>query len=538
MNKNLKIEDISKNRDELLSPIETADLVPLPSPYDKIDEEPTWKEITDDQKERLVYNLDGVIALNLPHPQNDKEEQKYVEQFISGLKKLLTRENNWTFLQPLLLSIEYCVGCQTCNDACPVFTGSGRNEIYRPTYRSEVFRRLVKKYAKAGGKILSKFSNGDIELNWATISRLYELSYRCTLCRRCAQSCPMAVDNGLITHELRKVFSQELGWAAEELHDKGTVLQLEVGSSTGMNPLAVKDNMEFIDEDTSEELGFDVKTPWDVKGADILLIHNAGEIISWPENPAAFAIILNAAGFSWTLASEEPSYDGVNYGLWYDDFQLSRIALKHIETAKKLNVKKIVVGECGHAHKALITVADRILTDDENNVPRESCLTLLEEIVFSGKIEFDPSKNDFPVTLHDPCNISRNLGIVEPQRRILRYLCPQFREMDPHGAENYCCGGGSGFAIMNRNNFTDWRSSVSSRHKFKQILDAFSDQPGPEVNKYLCSPCSNCKGQLRDLLDYYDVKEKSGIIYGGLVELIVNAMVDVKEPFIKWEEEY
>jgi hypothetical protein len=281
-----------------------------------------------------------------------------------------------------------------------------------------------------------------------------------------------------------------------------------------MNPLAVKDNMEFIDEDISEELGFKIETPWDVKDADILLIHNAGEIISWPENPAAFAIILNAAEISWTLASDEPSYDGVNYGLWYDDFQLSRIALKHIETA------------------------DRILTNDEDNVPRESCLTLLEEIVFSGKIEFDPSKNDFPVTLHDPCNISRNLGIVEPQRRILRYLCPQFREMSPKGPENYCCGGGSGFAIMNRNNFPDWRSSVSSRQKFKQILDAFADQPGPEVNKYLCSPCSNCKGQLRDLLDYYDVKDKSGIIYGGLVELIVNAMVEIKESFIKWEEDF
>ena len=31
--------------------------------------------------------------------------------------------------------------------------------------------------------------------------------------------------------------------------------------------------------------------------------------------------------------------------------------------------------------------------------------------------------------------------------------------------------------------------------------------------------------------------EKYSIQYGGLVELIVNAMVDVKPGFIKWEEE-
>ena len=184
MKKDIRIEDISRQKDEILSPIEIEDLIPLPQPYDKIEEELTWKEIKPDQKERLVCNLDGVIALNLPHPENEEEEKKYTTQFVSGLKKLLDQQNNWTFLQPLLLSIEYCVGCQTCNDACPIFTGSGRNEIYRPTYRSEVFRRLVKKYVNPGGKVLSKFSNGNIDLNWATISRLYELSYRWTLCRR------------------------------------------------------------------------------------------------------------------------------------------------------------------------------------------------------------------------------------------------------------------------------------------------------------------------------------------------------------------
>jgi Fe-S oxidoreductase len=267
----------------------------------------------------------------------------------------------------------------------------------------------------------------------------------------------------------------------------------------------------------------------------VLLIHNAGEILSWPENPAAFTILLNAAGISWTLSSEDPGYDGVNYGLFYDDIQLARIAVRHAEIAKKLRVKKIVMGECGHQHKAFMTIADRVLTGDLN-IPRESSMTFLEEIVMSGRIAFDPSKNDFPVTLHDPCNIVRNLGIVEPQRRILRRLCPQFREMTPHGVDNYCCGGGSGFAVMSQNNFRDWRVSVAGRRKFRQILEAFADVPGPDVKKYVCAPCSNCKGQIRDILEYYGATGKSGIYYGGLVELIVNAMKDLPKPFIRWGE--
>ncbi|MFC1850955.1 (Fe-S)-binding protein [candidate division CSSED10-310 bacterium] len=533
MTSKVKIADIGKKEGQLTE-LDLQKSIPLPPPYDKFEDQPKIPAIKEETKQNLVCNLDGVIALAIPQPKSKEEEQEYVEKFVSGLHKMLSKENNWTFLQPLLLSLEYCAKCQTCSEACPVFTASGENEIYRPTYRSEVWRRLVKKYARPGNKLLKKLKYGDIDLNWNTITRLYELSYRCTMCRRCAQTCPMGVDNGLITHELRKLFSQELGWAPRELHESGTVLQLKVGSSTGMNPLVVKDNMEFVEEDFEELTGLDVKIPWDKEEADILLIHNAGEIMAWPENPAAFAIILNAAGISWTLSSEEPSYDGVNYGLFYDDFQLARIALKHAATAKKLKVKKIVMGECGHQHKAMMTISDRILLGDMN-IHKESCLPLLEEIVFSGKIKFDPQKNNFPVTLHDPCNITRNLGIIEPQRRIMKYLCPQFREMTPHGVDNYCCGGGSGFAIMSGNNFAEWRTAISGRRKFKQILDAFSDCLDPEINKYVCAPCSNCKGQMRDILEHYGATEKSSIIYGGLVELIVNAMVDTKESFIEWE---
>jgi Fe-S oxidoreductase len=301
-----------------------------------------------------------------------------------------------------------------------------------------------------------------------------------------------------------------------------------------MNVLVVKDNIEFIDEDMTDKTGMKIESHWDKEGADILLIHNAGEILAWPENPGAFAVIFEAAGVSWTYSSEIAGYDSINYGLWYDDTMLAKVAVKHAQAAKKLNVKKIVLGECGHAHKALTVIADRVLTGDLN-IPRESAMTVLEDIVFSGKIKFDPSRNDFPVTLHDPCNMVRLMGVVEPQRKVLKHICPQFREMTPHGVDNYCCGGGSGFAIMSPYNFSDWRFQVSGRKKLEQILNVFSDDLNPESHKYVCAPCSNCKGQFRDLFAYYDLWEKCGIMYGGLVELIVNAMEDVKPGFLEWE---
>jgi hypothetical protein len=68
--------------------------------------------------------------------------------------------------------------------------------------------------------------------------------------------------------------------------------------------------------------------------------------------------------------------------------------------------------------------------------------------------------------------------------------------------------------------------------KFKQVLDAFAGEPGPETMKYVCAPCLNCKLQFREIFNYYKAPEKSGLYCGGLAELIVNAMTSLKKPFI------
>jgi Fe-S oxidoreductase len=530
MKTRISVKNMAKP-DRQLATLEPSELMPLPPPYD---EPRPIGELSDEQKARYETSLDGVVAVGVRKPQSPAEEEAFCRSFLSGLKKLLTKENNWTFLQPLMHSLDYCVKCQLCSDSCPAYLASGKKEIYRPTFRPEVLRRIINKYLKKEGGLLRKLTGSDIELNFTLLARLEELAHRCTLCRRCAQVCPLGVDNALISREIRKLFSQEMGIAARELHELGTMQQLKVGSSTGITPKALANIIAFMEDDIEEKTGRRIKIPVDKEGADALLVHNAGEFLAWPENPEAFAILFDAMGIDWTLSSDLVGYDAVNYGIWYDDVQAARVAVRHAEAARRLKVKKIYVGECGHAHKALLVIADRILTGDLN-IPRESFLPMMEQFVTSGKAKLDPSRNNFPVTLHDPCNMVRLMGVVEPQRKILRAVCPDFREMTPHGVENYCCGGGSGFAIMQSMNFPDWRNAVSGRMKMKQIIEAFADTPDPGVKKYVCAPCSNCKGLLRDLIVYHRAWEKSGIYYGGLVELVVNAMADMKKPYIDWE---
>lgn len=534
MKKRIRIKDLGLD-DAVLSPLTPEDLQPIPGhDGDK------FKTIKAETKEKYDFSLDGFSALSLSIPKTKEEEEAIVNSFLKGLEKLFTKESNWGFLQPTTLSTEYCMQCNTCNESCPIYTETDRQDIYRPNYRPEALRRIYHRYFTPAGKLLGKWSGADLELNWRVVYHLAELVYRCTLCRRCASVCPIGVDNALLTRELRKLFSQEMGIAPEGVHKSGSVKHLQTGSSTGMTPAAFRDNIEFIEDLIEEKLGRRISIPVDKQGADILLIHNAGEYMAWPENPAAFAILFEAAGLNWTLSSETMGYEGVNYGVWYDDVQFTRVAIAQVQAAKRLGVKKIVVGECGHATKALVTIADRICVGDLA-IPRESCLPLLESFVTEGIIKFDPSKNDFPVTLHDPCNLVRLMGVVSPQRNILQHIVApgKFREMPNAGVNNYCCGGGSGFAIMNTNNFPEWRDSVAARMKARQVLEAFHDCLDPKVPKYYCAPCSNCKGAARDgLMEHYGFKDKYNIIYSGLVELMVNAMVDMPGPFISWEDEF
>ena len=361
-NKQLRPRDMA-NDVAVLSPLD--ELAPLPAPYDQNGLEPPFKEPKPAWAEEHCASLDGFVALDtLKRPQTQEEEEAFVLSFLNGLEKLFA-DSNKNSLQPLMLTMEYCAKCNTCSEACHVFQGSNGDEIYRPSFRVDVLRRMYKKHFTTGGKLMPGFVGADVDVTWESIARLGELAYRCNLCRRCAQVCPLGLDNGLAAKEIRKLFSQEMGIAPSPVHAKGTELQLKTGSTTGLTKPALIDTIEFIEEDIEERTGRKIKFPIDKKGADVLLMHNAGEFIAWPENPAAFAILLDEAGIDWTLSSDLLGYDSVNYGIWYDDFQAKKVALGQFEAAKKLGVRRIVVGECGHAHKAIAISADRMASNEE-----------------------------------------------------------------------------------------------------------------------------------------------------------------------------
>ena len=100
--------------------LDSNEIVPLPPPYDGAEGTPEWKPLTDAAKEQYEATLDDTIAVSIPRPKTKEEEEALVKKFLSGLEKLFSKEDNWTFLQPLVLSMENCAKCQTCSEACHI----------------------------------------------------------------------------------------------------------------------------------------------------------------------------------------------------------------------------------------------------------------------------------------------------------------------------------------------------------------------------------------------------------------------------------
>src|SRR5512139_2642514 len=150
----VKLGEMSTATEEPLVTVTVEDLMPLPPPGEKKETDPPIPPLSENQRKNYESSLDGVSALMLPRPKNKEEEEKLVARFLSGLNKLLSRDDNGLFWQPLMQTLAGCVRCQTCSEACPIYVSSGKQEIYRPTYRTELVRRLINKYVRKRGRIL------------------------------------------------------------------------------------------------------------------------------------------------------------------------------------------------------------------------------------------------------------------------------------------------------------------------------------------------------------------------------------------------
>ncbi len=436
-------------------------------------------------------------------PQGDPTgmERDRVSRYLAAFAAIL-RHSNYGFL--LDLYAHTSSKCGRCAVACQVYQVS-EDPRDIPCYRTNLLLEVYRRHFTTGGALRSRLF-GAQDVTEALIDEMAEVFYRCTACRRCKIACPMGIDHGLMTHLGRYILS-EAG-----ISPKGLVVsvreQLEgkTGNTSAIPLPALMDNLEFLQEEVAEMKGAEVHLPVDQPEADYIFFPAVSDYLMEADTLMGNAAVLHAAGVNWTIGSKY--YDGINYGLFYNDWVLERIIGKLVGEAQRLQAKRILVGECGHAARSARYFVPTFAQDQA--LPVVSVLELTWQAIQEGKITLDPNVITERVTYHDPCNIARSGWIVDQPRQILRSFIKDYVEMTPRGTENYCCGGGSGLVSLDET--YDFRMKVAGKVKADQIIET-----GAQI---VASPCANCKKQLRELMDYY----KAPVQVVGVHDLVLRAI--------------
>jgi [DsrC]-trisulfide reductase subunit K len=424
------------------------------------------------------------------HIENHCDAQKIGEdratRFLNAFAAIL-EYSNYRFL--LDLYSQTSSRCGRCAVTCQVYQASGDPRDI-PCYRTNLLLDVYRRYFTSTGWLSGRLFNHN-PLSESAMDEMTDVFYRCMACRRCKFECPMGIDHALITHLGRYALS-EAGIAPKALVvSVREQLEGKTANTSAIPLLALLDNLEFLQEELADTKGIQVDFPVDVEGAEYIFFPAVSDYLMEADTLMGNAALLHAAGISWTIGSHY--YDGINYGLFYDDWVLERIIEKLVSEAQRLRVHKILIGECGHAARS----AKQFIPSFANGagLQVESILEIASRSILQGKIHFDPHAVLERVTYHDPCNIARSGWLVQQPRHILKSFVSDFVEMTPCGTKNYCCGGGGGLVSLDE--IYDFRMRVSGKTKAEQI-----QRSGAEI---VATPCANCKKQLRELVEYYQL---------------------------------
>ncbi|MFA5795154.1 MAG: (Fe-S)-binding protein [Candidatus Brocadiia bacterium] len=400
-----------------------------------------------------------------------------------------------------------CVHCGLCADTCHYSLANPEDPAMLPAAKIEQITSLYRRYHTLLGRMMPKWV-GARELDQERVEKLIDAVFgRCTMCGRCGLNCSIGLHAGQIIRAARTVLA-EVGLVPKSLQST-----VDTAVRTGNN-MAISENdfvetIEWLQDDLRLETGVKTITiPLDKSGVNILYTLNPREPKFFPLSITAAAKVFYAANENWTLSRH--NFDVTNYALFSgNDKEARQIAERLIIRTKEMGAQVLAMAECGHGFRATRWEAAN-WTGGKLGVPVKSVLEVFAAYVKEGRLKLDPSKNSKRVTLHDPCNLVRNGGVIEEQRYILKHAVQDFVEMIPNRKQNFCCGGGGGMLAMG-----EYKERRIKAGKIK------ADQIKATGAKIVATPCHNCIDQLMELNDHY----KLGVEIKTVTEVLAEAVI-------------
>lgn len=479
-------------------------------------------------------NPKSVKYLGLPNarpwnPLDDdwKLPDNWKEIVYEGLKERLDKFRSFKVF------MDICVRCGACADKCHFFIGTG-DPKNMPVLRAELLRSVYRNDFTKAGNLLGKIA-GARPMTLDVLKEWWYYFFQCTECRRCSVFCPYGIDTAEITimaREILNLLGLNIDWIATPVANC-----YRTGNHLGIQPHAFKDMLDFFVEDIEEITGVNCEPQYNKKGADILFITPSGDVFADPGTYTAMGYLLlfqylkEKYGFdvTWSTYGSE----GGNFGFFTSHETMKRLNSKMYAEAKRLGVKWILGGECGHMWRVINQYMDTMngpadfleepvspITGTRFENAKSTKMVHIAEftadLIKHNKLELDPVRNDNVIaTFHDSCNPARGMGLLDEPRFVLQNVCNNFHEMPPGTIreQTFCCGSGSG---LNAGENMELRMAggLPRANAVKYVHEKYG------VNMLTCI-CAIDRAVFPPLMEYW-VPE---VDVSGLHELVGNALI-------------
>ncbi|NTW49639.1 MAG: (Fe-S)-binding protein [Chlorobiales bacterium] len=427
------------------------------------------------------------------------------------------------------LFMDTCVRCGACADKCHFFLGTG-DPKNMPVLRAELVRSVYRNDFPMAEKILKSFS-GSRKLTPEVIKEWHMYFNQCTECRRCSVFCPFGIDTAEITmmaRELLNLIGVNNQWTLAPVSNCN-----RTGNHLGIEPHTFVQNIESLVDDIEDLTGIKVNPTFNRKGAEILFITPSGDVFGDPGvyTMMGYLLLFHHIGLDYTISTY--ASEGGNFGTFVSNEMMKKLNAKMYHEAKRLGVKWILGGECGHMWRVIHQYMDSMngpadflaepvspITGTKFTNAKSTKMVHIAEftadLIHNKKLKLDPKRNDhLRTTFHDSCNIARGMGMFEEPRYVLQNVCNTFHEMPENTIreQTFCCGSGSG---LNTEEFMDirMRGGFPRASAVKHVMDK------NKVNS-LVTICAIDRASLPTLMKYWN----PGVSVYGLHELVGNALI-------------
>ncbi len=320
-----------------------------------------------------------------------------------------------------ILEIDACTQCGECLKHCPVQDVTG-NPSVSPPEKIRMFREFIRATDGLKARLF-----GPTEADRKLLEDFTKAVYECTTCGACGQSCTVGI------------FTQRL-WPA---------LRKEM-VKRGLGPIGVQANMPkavMHSGNPYDKPAADRFKPWFPENVKIAeradVAYYAGCTGAYESQPMVKGdvLVLNAIGEPFTMLSPEDEVCcGFPLFITGQHDELKDLVTRLVDGYKAKGVTVLV---CSCPCCVNIMSRDWPLIYGEALPFKIRHITqYVSEAVQKGKLRLNKELHE-SVIYHDPCYLSRGVGVIEEPRAVLKSIPGvTVLEFEQHGLNSRCCGSG------------------------------------------------------------------------------------------------